>query len=192
MTKIVILDGHPDPDLRHYIHALAQAYAEGAEHGGHPQRRVAIGELDFSIIRDPDDYQHKPPPPEIAKAQDYVRWADHLVILYPLWQGMMPAYLKAFFEQIARPGFAMDYGEGGMPKPLLTGKSARIIVTMGMPAIFYRWVYRAHSLKALERSILGFAGIGPINHTVIGSVDADADHRQRWLERVRRLGKEAG
>jgi hypothetical protein len=27
---------------------------------------------------------------------------------------------------------------------------------MGMPAAVYRWFYRAHSLKSLERNILGF------------------------------------
>src|SRR3546814_9849412 len=59
-------------------------------------------------------------------------WADHLVILYPLWLGDVPALLKGFLEQILRPGFAIDEGSTGMSAKLLTGRSARIIVTMGM------------------------------------------------------------
>lgn len=98
MTKILILDGHPDPDPSHYVHALADAYVEGAARGGHETRRLNLGDLDFPVIRDPEDYLKKMPGPEIKAAQDHVRWADHLVILYPLWMGMMPAYLKAFFE----------------------------------------------------------------------------------------------
>jgi putative NADPH-quinone reductase len=132
------------------------------------------------------------PPDSIKQAQDTIKWADHLVIIYPLWHGSMPALLKAFFEQIFRPGFGAEYQKsGGMPKKLLTGKSARIVVTMGMPAFVYRWFFLAHSLKSLARNILGFSGIGPVKLTLIGSVEA-MDDRQRagWLDTLRGLGEE--
>lgn len=50
----------------------------------------------------------------------------------------MPALLKAFFEQTFRYGFALGKEER-IPEGLLKGKSARIVVTMGMPAFIYRW-----------------------------------------------------
>ena len=81
----------------------------------------------------------------------------------------MPALLKGFFEQVFRYGFAMTSGaDDKMPKGLLKGKSARIVVTMGMPAIIYRWYFGAHSLKSLERNILKLSGIGPIKESLIG------------------------
>ena len=120
-----------------------------------------------------------------------MRWAEHLVILYPLWLGDVPAVLKGFLEQVARPGFAIGEGKG-FPQGLLKGRSARVIVTMGMPGLFYEIVYRAHSLKSLERNILNFAGIKPVRHTIIGTVEAGAEHRAKWLERVRRLGRKGG
>src|SRR3546814_3372437 len=76
------------------------------------------------------------------------------VILYPLWLGDVPALLKGFLEQILRPDFAIDEGSTGMSAKLLTGRSARIIVTMGMPAPIYRLFFRAHSLKSLDRNLL--------------------------------------
>jgi putative NADPH-quinone reductase len=36
----------------------------------------------------------------------------------------------------------------------LSYKSARIIVTLGMPTLRYRWYFRAHSLRSLKRNIL--------------------------------------
>jgi putative NADPH-quinone reductase len=62
------------------------------------------------------------------------------------------------------------------------------VVTMGMPAMVYRWVYRAHSVKALERNILGFVGIAPIHETLIGMVEGKDSARRRWLARLRELG----
>ena len=40
----------------------------------------------------------------------------------------------------------------------MSGKSARIVVTMGMPGFWYRWYFRAHSLRSLQRNILKFVG----------------------------------
>ena len=79
-----------------------------------------------------------------------------------------------------------------MAKKLLTGKSARIVVTMGMPAFAYRWFFLAHSLKSLERNILGFCGISPIRSTLIGSIEGmNETQRLGWLDEMRGLG-EAG
>ena len=100
----------------------------------------------------------------------------------------MRVYLKAFLEQAFRPGFAIQQtGAGTFRSKLLTGKSARVVVTMGMPALIYRWVYRAHSLKSLERNVLAFCGIAPIKETLIGSVDTIDDNRS-WLEKMWQLG----
>lgn len=61
---------------------------------------------------------------------------------------------------------------------------------MSMPALFYRWYFRAHSLKSLERNILGFCGIGPITESLIGMIESpDNANRERWLAKMRALGR---
>jgi putative NADPH-quinone reductase len=136
--RIVVIQGHPDSSEHHLCHALADAYAEGAHQGGHEVRFVAVAELDFPLLRSANAWNSAEVIPDIQNVQNTVAWADHLVILYPLWLGTMPAILKAFMEQLFRPGFAFSREEssGAMGRKLLTGKSARIIVTMGMPAFF--------------------------------------------------------
>jgi len=193
MTKrMTIIQGHPDAQRPHFGHALAEAYAKGAEETGHEVRRIEVARLEFPLLRTQEEFETGVPPESIRQAQEAIRWADHLVILYPLWHGMVPALLKAFFEQVFRPGFAMAYAESGrMPKKLLTGKSARIVVTMGMPAFFYRWYFGAHGLKSLKYSILKFSGIRPVKESLIGMVEATDDaKRARWLAMMRKLGRQ--
>lgn len=133
--KVAIIQGHPTPDGGHFCHALAEAYAHGARDAGHEVRTVIVAELDFPLLRSKDAWQAGAPPVVIQEAQETIRWAEHLVIIYPLWLGAMPAILKGFFEQVFRPGFAIAKSDSGMlGKKLLKGKSARIVVTMGMPA----------------------------------------------------------
>lgn len=187
--RIAIIDGHPDPEPGRFGHALAQAYAEGALAAGHEIRRVDIAALDVGFVRSARSWESDAPTPDIAAAQEAIGWAEHLVIVYPLWLGAMPALLKAFFEQAFRPGFAIAKGKRTMWPGLLNGRSARIVVTMGMPALLYRWYFLAHSLRSLERNILRFSGIGPIRETLIGRVEASAERRARWLDRLRALGR---
>ena len=63
---------------------------------------------------------------------------------------------------------------------------------MGMPAFVYRWYFRAHSLKSLERNVLGFCGIGPIRETLIGMVDAKSEAKRLGeLRNMHELGRRA-
>lgn len=188
--RITIVQGHPDAQARRFGHALADEYVKGAEDGGHEVRRIEVAALDFPLLRTKEDFEKGTPPESLRPAQEAINWADHLVILYPLWLGSMPALLKAFFEQVFRPGFAFEYQpSGGMAKKLLTGKSARIVVTMGMPAFVYRWVFGAHSLKSLKRDTLWFCGIGPVKATLIGNIEGMTEkQRAGWLDEMRGLG----
>lgn len=186
--RILIVDGHPDPAEGRFVHALADSYAKGAAVAGHEVCRIDVANLDFPLMRARSQWETDPPPPDIAAAQQAILWAEHLVILYPLWLGDVPALLKGFLEQAMRPGFAFVPREGGLPEKKLRGRSAQLVVTMGMPSLFYRTFYGAHSVKSFERNILKFVGISPVDHLIIGSVETDARGRADWLEKLFNLG----
>jgi putative NADPH-quinone reductase len=189
--RILLIQGHPDASAPHLCHALADAYAAGATSAGHELRRVEVAKLDFPVLRSAAEWEKGALPPALAPVQADIEWAQHLVVLFPLWLGDMPALLKAFLEQVARPGFAFhDDGNGGFGKKGLGGRSARLVVTMGMPALVYRFYFRAHSVRSLERNVLGFVGIAPVHETLIGLVDRlDEAGRRKWLDKLRALGR---
>lgn len=192
MTKITIVDGHPDPARGHFANALADAYEAGALRAGHEVNRINLSSLDFHLLRSAAEWAGDVPP-TLKFAQDALGWAEHLVIVYPLWLGGMPAHLKGFLEQVTCGGFAISAKDGGRGwSQNLKGKSARIIVTMGMPGQLYRIWFGAHTLKALERNILKFAGVNPVRDTLIGLVEAlSAERRMRILGRIGKLGEAA-
>lgn len=188
--RIVIVQGHPDPEGGHYGHALADAYARGASNAGHEVQTVLVASCDFPILRSDKEFETGALTDDIKAAQDTIQWCDHLVIIYPLWLGTMPALLKGFLEQVLRPGFGFLHTENGRWEKHLKGRSARIVVTMRMPALAYRLYFGAHSLRSLERNILGFCGFGPLRTSTIGLVDSkNPKGRKRWLERMEKFGQ---
>lgn len=187
--RVLVVQGHPDPAPARLCHALADAYAEGAAAAGHEVRRIDIAALDVPFLGSQQEFEKGPVPPALRPAAEDLRWATHVVLVFPLWLGTVPAKVKAFLEQVMRPGIAFRYREKGLPEKLLEGKSARMVVTMGMPAFAYRWIYAAHGVRGVARSILRFAGIAPVRTTYIGMNGRGA---ARWLERMRELGRHAG
>jgi putative NADPH-quinone reductase len=191
MSKhVLLIQGHPDNSQHHLCHALEDAYAKGAGFAGHDLRRIDVAALDFPLLRSEQEWQHGQCPPGLVQAQAMIKWAEHIVFFFPLWLGDMPALLKGFLEQVARPGFAFSNDD---KNPLahkgLSGRSARVVVTMGMPAAIYRWYFRAHSIKSLERNILGFVGIAPITETLIGmSGNMTPEAAKKTILKLEKLG----
>ena len=137
--RILLVQGHPDTGAPHFCHALADAYANGASAAGHAVERVDVAALDFPILRSKADWDHGAVPAGLEAVQQAILRTQHLVLIFPLWLGGMPALLKGFLEQVARPGFALAKpDEQGRQGKLLGGRSARVVVTMGMPALIYR------------------------------------------------------
>lgn len=189
--KILIINGHPDPRAERLCTALCDAYSEGANKAGHDIRRLDVGRLDFPLIRTAAEFTQGPPPGEILAAQKAVIWADHLVVVFPLWLGAPPALLKGFFEQTFRYGFAIPEPGAKSMKGLLKGRSARLIVTMGMPAVIFRLAFGAFGVRSLARSVLALSGIRPIRTSLFGGAGGPAPFAA-WLDSVRRLGASAG
>lgn len=191
--RILLIQGHPDSTTEHLCHGLSAAYQRGALAAGHEVRVVDVAKLDFPLLRSQQEWETGEVPPALHEAQKNIQWAQHLVLFFPLWLGDMPALLKGFLEQVARPGFAFSDKDKKSPaRQGLNGRSARVVVTMGMPALVYRWYFGAHSVKSLKRNILAFVGIKPVTTTLVGMVGAmkkaDVD---TWFEKLERLGKNA-
>jgi putative NADPH-quinone reductase len=189
--RILIINGHPDPSPQRLCAALSEAYGSGAAQAGREVRHIAIGDLDFPLLQTAEEFGKPATADSVLQAQAAITWADHLVIVHPLWLGGAPARLKGFLEQVLRYGFALAAPGQKGPMGLLGGRSARLIVTMGMPAAVYRLIFGAFGSRAIARGILMIAGVRPARTLLLGGVEtAKLSMREAWLKQVRRLGEQ--
>jgi putative NADPH-quinone reductase len=185
--RILIINGHPDTRAERFCTALTDAYVSAATAAGHEVRRIDVGKLTFSWLVRFEDFRLPPTEPDIRAAQRDIAWANHLVFIHPLWMGAAPAMLKGFLERVACGGFGFDSGTAGNPKRALRGKSARIVVTMGMPALAYRLVFGGFGIRAFERGILRISGVWPVRKTYFGGIELSERGRDKHLAKVRTL-----
>ena len=191
MAKVAIVVGNSLHNS--YSEALGEAYRRGAESGGHHADLFVLGRMNFDAILREGYRREQPLEPDLAAARAAFVACDHVVVIFPLWCGDMPAILKGFFERILQPDLLAIQKSGGKASwKFFKGKSARIIMTMGMPGWFYRLYFGAHALKLLKRNILQFIGIAPVRSSVYGMIEAVGDDKRKsWLREVEALGYDA-
>lgn len=189
MKHLLIINGNPDPSPERLSSALAKAYREAAEGRGCLVRQINVGAWPVPPLTQAAEFLSEPTDKHVIEAQGAFLAANHIVFIFPLWLGGPPSALKAFMERVGCGGFLLEQGGRGFPRGRLSGRSARVIVTMGMPPAIYRLFYRAHGVKAFNRSILGLAGIGPVATTYFGGAEITAPGSDRTIKAVRKLGE---
>ena len=123
MMRHLILVAHPAEHS--FTMALAHAYAGELDNLGQEQRTHDLYRMRFNPVLaanelEPVDAKH-PPAADVAQAQDDVRAADVLTVVYPLWWMSMPAIMKGYIDRVFALGFAYE-AENGTVRGLLSGK----------------------------------------------------------------------
>lgn len=186
--KIALINGHPDPAS--YCSALAESYMKGAASNGAEVRCIELGRLSFNPNLMYGYSKRMELEEDLLAAQKTISWADHLVFVYPTWWGTMPALMKGFIDRTFLPDFAYQNVPGSpLPKKLLKGKTAHLLVTMDSPHWYYKWVAKQAGHHIMKRSILGFCGVAPVRITEFGPIKtSSAERRQQWLDTALQLG----
>jgi NAD(P)H dehydrogenase (quinone) len=178
------------PKAASFCHALGETYANAARSKGHVVRILALGELQFDpILR--EGYEHSQAlEPDLLEAQRQIHWAEHLVFVYPVWWGGVPALLKGFLDRVFLPGFAFKFrGRSQALDKLLTGRSADLLVTLDTPSWYFRWIYGAPAHRQMVRTVLGFCGIRTRRLAEFSPIRTSSEEqRQAWLRKAEKLG----
>ncbi len=188
-NKIVIINGHPDEES--YNFAIAQAYKSGAEKSGAEIREIVIRNLKFNPNLQFGYRKRTELEPDLLEAQETLKWAGHIVWVYPVWWGSVPAIMKGFLDRVLLPGFAFKKREGSLWwDKYFTGKTSRIICTLDQPSWYYKWFNGSPSHTAMKKLTMNFIGVKSVKITSIGPIRLSKDtFREKWLQKIEKLGE---
>lgn len=189
MKRILIINGHPDKES--YNYALSQAYRNGASRTNAEIKEINIRELHFSPNLKFGYRKRTELEPDLLKAQEKLKWANHIIWVYPIWWGSVPAIMKGFLDRVLLPGFAFNKRPNSLWwDKLFTGKTARIICTLDQPGWYYKLVYGKPSHNAMKKLTLNYIGVKSVKITTIGPIRLSQDKfRAKWLRKIERLGE---
>ena len=189
MKNILIINGHPDKES--YNFALYKAYLKGAKDSNAEVDSINIIDIDFDPILKYGYRKRTDLEPDLLVAQEKLKWADHIVWIYPVWWGAVPAIMKGFLDRVLLPGFAFKKREGSVWwDKFFTGKTSRIICTLDQPPWFYSLINRSPSHYAMKKLTLNFIGIRSVKITTIGPLRLSKPaFREKWLTKIEKMGR---
>lgn len=186
MKKVLVINANPKPAS--LCKSLAEQYVSVATEQ-HEVEQINIGDLSFEVSLDQGYDRVADLEPELVYFQKKIQWAEHLVIVSPVWWGTIPAKFKGAIDRTFLPGFSFRYVEGkSIPEKLLKGRTSELIITLDTPTFWYKYVKGNAIYKQLKHSILDFSGINTISATYFGPViSSNSDNRRAWLSKVAKL-----
>jgi len=192
MRKILIINGHPDAES--FSFALAEAYKKGAKASGASIKEINIRELNFNPNLQYGYRKRTLLEPDLIDAQQKIKWAEHLVWVYPVWWGSVPGIMKGFLDRVLLPGFAFKKRDESIWwDKYMSGKSARLICTLDQPAWYYYLLNHRPSYHAMKKLTLHFIGVRPVRATTIGPMRlSKASYRSKWLDKIEKMGRKTG
>lgn len=168
---------------------FADFYESEAKAAGHEVRRTNIGDLQFDPILHKGYKEIQPLEADLLKVQEDMKWAEHFVLIYPLWWASMPALLKGLWDRIFIPGFAFHFYKNGMGwDKLLAGKTARVIILSKNWPIIERVLFGDFK-NEVGKALLGFAGY-KVRITEVGhSEGMEESKKASWMKTISSLAQ---
>ena len=187
--KVLVVNGHPDPES--YNAALASAYIKGLEAAGADFEQLNIRDLDFNPNLKYGYRLISELEPDLLKAIEQLKSADHIVWFFPMWWYGYPALMKGFVDRVFLPGQFFKYQKGkAFPDKLLKGKTGRIVITADTVRWYDRWFMKSPAIQQFKKGTLQFVGINPVKVSYIAPVkDSSLEFRKKWLNKVEALGQ---
>ena len=156
--KTLVVHCHPNPAS--FNAALYGASCDALRRAGHEVRAVDLYAAGFDPVMARDEREAYLDNPGLIEGRvqshvDAVRWAEHLVFVYPVWFHGPPAMLKGWLERVLLPGVAFQVAtrKGEKPKPGLRHIRRLTVVTSGGSPLWWLWVMGDPNRRLFGRAI---------------------------------------
>ncbi|MCY7791591.1 NAD(P)H-dependent oxidoreductase [Bacillus haynesii] len=185
--QTAVIYAHPNPNS--FNGAILNQVIKALEDGKHSYDVIDLYKDRFDPVllfdekKRRSDMKHDP---ETAEYRRIVKNADHLIFIYPLWWGGMPAIMKGFIDRVFAAGEAYTY-QGKLPKGLLKARTASVYYTADAPSWYLRFWRRDADWVTVKDVMLKFCGVRRVRRLLFAGVkDSTEEKRTQWLDRVYR------
>lgn len=192
--KTLIVFNHPHEGS--YCTSILHAAEKGLKAGGHPCRIINLDKDGFDPVmrskdlkafamagKDMDDALLEVDP-LVMKYKEDLEWAEHLVMIFPIWWMTSPAMTKGFIDKVIFPAVAYNMVKGRLVSRLPVRK-VTVITTMNTPSDIYKEMFdnsiEGSMIKGTFRQI-GIEDVGWIS--LNGVKQAGQEQRIEWLIQV--------
>jgi len=179
----LIIYSHPNP--KSFNHAILETLTRALQSNKNEVRIRDLYAMKFDPVLKAKDFQlmnEKKAASDVLREQDYVRWADVLIFIFPVWWNSLPAIARGYIDRVLSVGFAYTQDAKG----LLPGKKVLVIATMNAPqaACERMGVFKAMDMT-IGQSLASFCDMTLVEQKYFNSVASvsDAD-RQKMLNEV--------
>lgn len=178
--------------------AILAAVERGLKTGGHKCRVINLDQDDFDpVMRSKDllafvgagragEDAIDAIDDQVREYKEHLEWAEHLVMIFPVWWMTTPAMTKGFIDKVIFPAIAYDMKDGRLVSRLSLRK-VTVITTMNTPADIYREVFGNPLEGSLIKGTFRQIGIENIEWTSLSEVkQVSRGQREAWLEEIER------
>ena len=178
--------------------AILAAVERGLKTGGHKCRVINLDQDDFDpVMRSKDllafvgagragEDALDAIDEQVREYKGHLEWAEHLVMIFPVWWMTTPAMTKGFIDKVIFPAIAYDMKDGRLVSRLSLRK-VTVITTMNTPADIYREVFGNPLEGSLIKGTFRQIGIENIEWTSLSEVkQVSREQREAWLEEIER------
>ena len=192
MVNILLVYGHPKTP-NSFNFSLKEKLSAALRNKGYNVLVRDLYELSFNPILSSDDlakFHNSEIPDDIRKEQEFIKNADVIIFIYPIWWAGSPAIIKGYIDRVFSYGFAYVY-KGSKVVGLLTDKRVIVINSNGSPYDYYEKAGFYDAIRKVnDEGIFAFCGFMKIKHIFFGGimnktlVEKDADIKQAIDETV--------
>lgn len=187
--KHLIVYAHPRKES--FNHAILETAVKGLEQNNHEVVVRDLYALNFHAVVSSSEILGGISE-DIEREQNYLKWADVVTFIYPIWWTGLPAILKGYIERVFTYGFAYKYVNGEQ-MGLLKGKKAVIIHTQGKSNEEYAASGLDQALRLTsDTGIFEYCGFEVMYHLVFDAVPrSDESTRRAWLAQIADMASKA-
>lgn len=164
---VLIVLAHPNPES--FNHAISKTVEERLVKNGHLVRVRDLYHMGFDPVLSLEEWkrydtQSGETPEDVKAEQSEIRWANHMILIYPTWWWSPPAMMKGYLDRVFTPVFAFEADVEGIWGKL-KDKTVSIIQTTGADETFIKEKGMDESVRKLMGiGIFGFCGMQVANH----------------------------